>query len=296
MEKAVYVIILNYNGYEDTIKCIQSVKKSTYQKLRIIVIDNGSKDFSENRIKEVFPDIYIIQTGKNAGFAGGNNIGIRYALQEGADYICLLNNDVLVAEDMISILVKVLKENERRIVGPATMIWREEIIHSTGLKINFSKGTARLINLKENYERVEKCPIYCDYLEGTCLMFAPNLIQEVGLIPEEYFLYYEETEWCCKAKKRRYDIVCIPQAKLWHKGSASVNKITGLKLYFEDRNRVLFERRNAPLIKRLLFYLYFFIQLIYRILSHQRDVRAFRAVLDGYRGKIDWTFYDDNSK
>lgn len=288
----VYVIILNYNGYADTINCINSVKKSSCHKMKILIIDNGSQDESEKKIRETFPELEVIQTGKNLGFAGGNNIGIRRAMGEGADYICILNNDVVVSEDMLSILLNSLQQDARRVVGPVTMMWNTETIHSTGMKINFYTGTADIINLWKEYCDIDKQDLYCDYLEGTCLMFSKEFVEEVGMIPEVYFLYYEETEWCCKAKRKGFDVVCIPSAQLWHKGSVAANKITGLKQYFEDRNRVLFERRNAPLLKKIIFYLYFIIQLIYRILSKQKDIRVFRAVLDGFTNTIDWSPYD----
>ncbi len=292
ISKLVYVIILNYNGCNDTIKCIYSIKKSNYHKIKILVVDNGSQDDSVNKIKKEFPDLDIIQTGQNMGFAGGNNVGIQRALQEGAEYICILNNDVIVSENMIDVLVQSLCQNDRRIVGPATMIWDSETVHSTGMIINFFTGTARILNLWKDYSLIEKSAIYCDYLEGTCLMCTKKCIEEVGNIPEVYFLYYEETEWCCTAKKKGYEVVCIPSARLWHRGSASVDKITGLKLYFEDRNRVLFERRNAPFTSKIFFYIYFTIQMVYRLLSGQRDWRALRSVMDGFSNRIDWTIYD----
>lgn len=127
-------------------------------------------------------------------------------------------------------------------------------------------------------------------------MFTKAFIDDVGMIPDVYFMYYEETEWCCNAKKQGYDVVCVPLARLWHKGSSAANKVNGMKLYFEDRNRVLFERRNAPFFKKVIFYGYFTLQLIYRILSRKRDLRALQAVMDGFLGKIDWTIYSDRTQ
>lgn len=293
INKLVYVIILNYNGYADTINCIDSVKKSSYQRIQILVVDNGSGDDSVRKIEEAFPDLEILCTGQNLGFAGGNNAGIQRALEEGADYICILNNDAIVAEDMIELLAQNLYQNERRLIGPATMVWDTQIVHSTGLKINFYTGTARMMNYHEDYERIGKDELCCDYMEGTCLMFTKAFVEDVGMIPEVYFLYYEETEWSWIAKRKGYDVTCIPSARLWHKGSSAANKVNGMKLYFEDRNRVLFIRRNAPFFKKTFFYGYFSLQLFYRILSRQRDLRALQAVMDGYKGKIDWTIYDD---
>lgn len=147
INKLVYVIILNYNGYADTINCIDSVQKSSYQRIKILVVDNGSCDDSIRWIAEKFPDLEILCTGQNLGFAKGNNIGIQRALEDGADYICILNNDVIVAEDMIELLAANLYQNEKKIVGPATLMWDSEILHSDGLKINFYTGSSCSIDL-----------------------------------------------------------------------------------------------------------------------------------------------------
>lgn len=293
MNQLLYVIILNYNGCEDTLKCVESVRRSSYQNLKILVVDNNSKDNSVDRIKKECKDVEILKTNKNLGFAGGNNKGIIYALERNADYICLLNNDVLVEQNTFEILLERLSKNDKRIVGPATLFWNSGDVHSTGLKINFYKGIAKLINNKRNIEDIHEEEVLCDYLEGTCLLFNRKLIEEIGCIPEIYFLYYEETEWCCQAKKKGYEIVCYPQARIWHKGSASVNKVSGLKLYFEDRNRVLFERRNATIHQRIFFYFYFIVQLGYRIITKQRDIKAISAVFDGLKGRIDWSIYSE---
>lgn len=271
--KLLYVIILNYNGGEDTIRCIESVRKSNYNRFKILVVDNGSEDASHFLLGKMFTDIEILQSGKNLGYAGGNNIGIEYALKRGAEYICLLNNDVVIAQDMLSILVENLQEDDKKVVGPAILFWNEERVYSTGAIINFWKGTAKFINFEQSYRDIEKKPISCDYLEGTCLMFSERTLREVGMMPEEYFMYFEETEWCCKAKKKGYDVVCIPLAKLWHKGSASVNKIEGFKAYYENRNRVLFEKRNAPTIQKIFFYHYLVLQTIYRIIRKQFSLK-----------------------
>lgn len=284
MDKLLYVIILNYEGCEDTLFLIESVKKSTYSNYKILVVDNGSKEKSKYKIKKSFPEVEFIQLERNLGYAGGNNVGISYALGQKAEFICLLNNDTEVAPDTFEKLISQMHDQDIGIIGPSTLFWNSNKIHSTGLKFNFYKGTGKLLNYNKQLCDVLPYKIECDYLEGTCLLFHISLISIVGYIPEYYFLYYEENEWCCNIRKRGLKVICFPQASVWHKGSASTNKISGLKMYFEDRNRFLFEKRNAPKNARMFFYVYFCLQLSYRLFTGKRNKSSLLAVKDGLKG------------
>ena len=283
VEALVYVIVLNYNGYEDTKKCIESVLKNTYSNFEVLIVDNASVDDSETRLREDFPQCVVLQTGSNLGYAGGNNVGIKYAVEKEAEYICILNNDTLVAEDMIEILVSHLKKFPQSIVGPATLFWKSNIIHSAGANIDFWRGISNIPYYSEKIENIRKNSISCDYLEGTCLMFSTKYIDTIGLLPEIYFMYFEETEWCWRAKKRGINVVCIPKAKLWHKGSASSNKVSGMKQRLEDRNRIIFEQRNASIAQRIFFFVYVWTQLLFRIITKKRDSITARTYIEGYK-------------
>lgn len=290
MDKLLYVIILNYKGYDDTIHCIESVKASFYDNFRILVVDNSSCIDFKNQLLRQFPDVDYISTGSNLGFAGGNNIGICHAVSHGAEYICLLNNDTVIAPDTLDILTEPLNKGKAAITGPANLFWNSNLIYSTGMLINFYRGNAMALNHKVDIELISSDEIDCDYLEGTCLVFHRSLLDSIGYIPEVYFLYYEETEWCCLAKRKGLRILCLPEAKLWHKGSAEVSQISGLKLYFEDRNRLLFERRNAPIAAQFFFYGYFFLQFVFRCLTGKRSLKSLGAVRDGLCNRLNKNF------
>lgn len=292
MEELLYVIILNYNETEETLRCIQCVKETDYVNFKILIVDNNSQDNLEIKIKERFPDVEFIQTGKNLGYAGGNNIGIKYAIEHNAEYICLLNNDIDISPDCFNELIYALGNPKVGISGPAILFWDSDVIHSTGLNICFYKGSAKAINYNKLKNMVYEHIVECDYLEGACLMFNSKLIYKIGYFPEVYFLYFEETEWCVKAKKANYKVVCVPKAIVHHKGSESVDKITGLKMYFQDRNRILFERRNAKLYQKLVFFFYIFLQTSYRLLTGKRSVQVLGAIRDGMSGRIDENYYN----
>lgn len=282
MTPLVYVIILNYNGFDDTKNCIESVKKSSYPRIKIVVVDNASSDDSAVKLRESFSDCIVLQTESNLGYAGGNNVGIKYALEQGADYICILNNDTLIAENTIEILMNKIISTRNCIVGPATLFWNKEIVHSAGVDINFWKGTSKIHYYGEDVSTISNIEVVCDYLEGTCLLFSTKDFEKIGLLPEIYFMYFEETEWCYRAKQNGIRIVCITNAKLWHKGSASTNKISGMKQKLEDRNRIVFVQRNASNIQKIIFYIYIWTQVVFRLILKKREFDVIKDYIEGY--------------
>lgn len=286
MKDLLYVIILNYNGYDDTTECIKSVLQSTYHPLEILIVDNASADESVSKLHERFPEISLLKMKQNLGYAGANNRGIEWSLENGTEYICLLNNDIKVEKDCFSILVEKIKKKKYALVGPATLFWDDGLVHTTGLKFNFYKGEAELLNFKKEVEDIQEENINCDYLEGTCLVFSKELFKKAGYLSEDYFLYYEETDWCCRIKRMGMSVLCIPKAKLWHKGSASVKKVTGLKQYFDIRNRIMFEKRNAFAGAKIIFYMYFSIQIFWWLLTGRCKVASLKAVKDGVMERI----------
>ncbi|ADK13612.1 glycosyltransferase family 2 protein [Clostridium ljungdahlii] len=289
IEPLVYIIILNYNGYKDTIECVNSLKKINYKNYKIVIVDNNSTDESEKILKEKFNQCIIIQTGKNLGYAGGNNVGIRYAVKNNSDYICILNNDVIVEKCFLEELVKYLYSNHNTaMVGPMICEYsNKRVIQSTGAIVNLYKGSVPSLNSGKMEDVVNQKVIKCDYIGGACILVRKEILDEIGLIPENYFLFFEETEWCLKAKKMGYDIVCYCNAKVNHKGSASINKVSGLSEYFMHRNRVVFEKRNANLIQLICFYVYLFLQTIYKIVLKKQSLNILKYYIDGLLNRVD---------
>lgn len=288
-EPLVYIIILNYNGYKDTIECVNSLKKINYKNYNVIIVDNNSIDESEKILKEKFKQYTIIQTGENLGYAGGNNVGIRYAVKNNADYICILNNDVIVEKYFLEELVKYLYNNHNAaMVGPMICEYsNERIVQSTGAMINLYKGNVPPLNCGKTQDEINQKVIKCNYIGGACILVRKEILDEIGLIPENYFLFFEETEWCLKAKKRGYDIVCYCNAKVNHKGSASINKVSGLSEYFMHRNRVVFEKRNANLVQLICFYVYLFLQTVYIIILKKQSLNILKHYIDGLLNRVD---------
>lgn len=251
----VYIIILNWNGRDDTLACLASVAKIDYSDFRVIVVDNGSADDSVRAIRSAFPEVELIETGKNLGFAGGNNVGIRRALDLGADYVLLLNNDTEVDPTMLDAFVAAAKHHPDAGVFSGKIYYHAEPrrIWYAGAKWNSS--TARFDQIAEgelddgrSYSTVCETAYACG-----CAFFIPaTRLREIGLLDEDFFLYFEETDWCFRANEAGHPSIFVPDAKLWHKVSVSFGgEGSPLALYFITRNRLLWARRHAGMSRRL---------------------------------------------
>ncbi|KNZ70049.1 N-acetylglucosaminyl-diphospho-decaprenol L-rhamnosyltransferase [Thermincola ferriacetica] len=249
----VYIIVLNWNGWQDTVECVESCQKLTYPNFRILIVDNGSSDGSEAILRNRFPDIEFIQTGANLGYAGGNNIGIRYALAHGADYIWLLNNDTTVTPDALTALVDVAEKNPQVGIGGSKIYFynKPKTLWFAGGHIDFHSGETLHMGMGDldtgqfDYRRE------VDYITGCSLLARRNLIETIGLMDEEYFLYFEETAWCVKASLAGYKVVFVPESVIYHKESGSTGARSPLFYYYMTRNRLYFLKNFGRKVKWL---------------------------------------------
>jgi GT2 family glycosyltransferase len=280
----VYIIVLNYNGCRDTEECLESLEGVSYGNFRVVVVDNCSDDGSEAEIKAKYPGHTFIQTGKNLGYAGGNNKGIGLALENQADYICLLNNDTTVIPDFLEPLVNLLEQDKAvGIAGPKVCdYYDQEIIQATGSKADLFLGKFYQLNRGKKKDQVQGV-LEVDYVAGACLLIRSGLISKIGLVPEEYFLFFEETEWCLKAKRAGQRVVCVCESLIHHKGSKSTEKVSGIQEYYMTRNQIIFEIRNASEIQWVVFYLYRLFQIALSLAKGIFTGRFNRDMLKGFR-------------
>lgn len=260
----VFIIILNWNGWRDTIECLESLKKIDYPNYKIVVVDNGSEDDSAQIIQNKYSqDIVFIETGKNLGFAGGNNVGIKYALGEKAGLLLLLNNDTKVAPDFLTKLVEAAQRDLKiGIVGPKILFWDQpEKIWFGGGRINWLKTKGEHIDYKKtdniNFSGLKES----DYITGCCLLIKKEVIDKIGFLKEDYFLYYEDTDWCLEAKEAGYKIIYVPASRVWHKASVKTKEGSTNFIYYHSRNGLVLSRRHNRFLKRIL--LNFFIAWLY---------------------------------
>lgn len=246
-------VTVNYNGLNDTKALLSSIishlEEISYE---IIVVDNGSKIDEAKILSAEYPNIVSIRSDCNLGFAGGNNLGIKRS--KGA-YIMLLNNDTLLLDSSIIKLTEILKrELSIAAVSPKIVFQKpEDTIQFAGFT-ELSKITIRnkAIGYGEydagQYNLIKETA----YAHGAAMMINRDVIDKVGLMPEEFFLYYEEVDWCEKIKSNGYKIFYVPQVKIIHKDSQSTGQNSPLKKYYMVRNRLLFTKRNRKGATRVL--------------------------------------------
>ena len=287
----VCIVILNYNNFEDTIECVQSLRSAiNSEKYKIVIVDNASTNDSVSKLNNVLSPIEIIVSSENRGYAHGNNIGIKYAEQAGYEYICILNNDTIIDADFIETCKNELKNNSQvAFVSPALVEYKDNnLIQSTGGDIFINKGIVTLKN--HGARRGELLPkIESDYIGGACIMFRTSILKSVGYIPENYFLFFEETEWCYKAQKIGYKNICLTDSYIYHKGSVSIKSVSGLQEYLMARNRVVFVRRNIDSrIRYYCFLVYLFLQQAYHLLLRKSNAKnKIKYYLDGVFNRVD---------
>jgi GT2 family glycosyltransferase len=217
MNPRVACIVLNWNGWQDTLACLDALREGTYSELNIIVVDNGSTDDSVARIRSTHPEVLLLESGKNLGFAGGNNVGIRHALAHGADYVWLLNNDTKPAPAAMSALVAKAQTDPR--IGAVSSI----CFYAHEPSAVEAWAGAR-VNLWVGYGRNSTQPRPDDWfhsLNGTSVLIAGSALKEVGLLDEGFFLYWEDTEFCLRLRKKGWRIAAAPDSQVLHKVNAS---------------------------------------------------------------------------
>jgi GT2 family glycosyltransferase len=241
------VVIVNYNGYELTRDCLQSFKKVDYGNYALVVVDNASIDHPVPRLKEEFPYVHFVENPKNAGFTGGNNLGIKKAYELGAEYVFLLNNDTVVSENILDDLVSfILRNPEFGIVGPLTYYFESmDTISFGGGHINRNTGMYYHLNKNKKLEDLQEKVIECNFIEGAAMFMRTNLAMEVGGFSNVYFLTSEESELCVRVADKGFKLAVITSCSVWHKISQSLKGGSTLRDYYIFRNKLLFVRRNA---------------------------------------------------
>ena len=253
----VAIIILNWNGKEDTIECLESLKHITYPNYEILLVDNGSTDGSVECFRERYPGMEIIETGENLGFAEGNNVGIRKAMDDGADYVLLLNNDTVVDPEFLGNLVYSAETHTKAgIVGPKIYFYDSTRIQSCGGKISLFRGIVYGQNKYQNDSNQSNATINTEFLSGCAMLIKRRVFENVGLFDVLYFAYYEDTDLCVRTKSAGYDLLCVQSSRIWHKGSQS-SKVNKFGLYYGTRNMIKFEKKYANRMQFFLFIIYF---------------------------------------
>lgn len=250
----VVIVILNWQNASDTIACLTSVLDLRYDNYCTIVVDNGSKDDSVNRIRSAYPDITLIPLPENLGYAAGNNVGIQHGIDAGADYVFVLNNDTLLAPDMLKRLVKVAEENpEVGMVGPKMYCYEpKDVVFAAGSVIEWQKGDIfhRGMFTTDRVEPDSSKPEPVDFIAGCGVLVRKELIQKAGALDLSFFLNYEDIEWCVRARRMGFEVWYVPDAVMWHKISAALGEASPANTYYMTRNSLFFFWLNSKPVHR----------------------------------------------
>lgn len=286
MQKELSIILINYKRADDTIACIESLYKSSYNNFDIILVDNGSNDGSVEILQNKFPNINIIANPDNFGFSEGNNIAIRLALENNYKFFLLLNNDTIVAKDSLTHLIDTIKSQPQIGVTGGKILYfnHPELIWFAGGSFNFNSSKGKHYGIKE--KDIGQYDIYreTDYITGCCLLTKREVLDKIGLLDSNYFAYLEDVDFCLRAKLAGYSIVYQPKAVIYHKVSTTSSWDSPVYLYFNMRNKILFLSKHSTFSKWILYLPYligFYVRQFIRLILKHRNPKAAYAVSMG---------------
>jgi len=338
--RRVSIIVLNWNGWRDTIECLESLYQIAYPNYDVIVVDNGSADdsirnlemYAEGRIEvksrfikynvnnkpisimhrqmnevdsiesertEISAScsdrrLVLLRIENNLGYAEANNVGIRFALRVlDSNYVLLLNNDVVVAPDFLAQMISAAEAlPEAGIFSPKVYFYGQpERIQLTWNRVHLGRGRVFLAGAGEidkgQFDEITET----DYSQGVCFLIKRAVIDIIGFLDSEFICYFEESDYCFRARKAGIKSIYVPKARIWHKVSQTTNKIDGYVLYYTTRNRFWFTKRHALPRQYLSFIFYFFTVELWKssliLIARRNSVHALksylRGVLDGMK-------------
>jgi len=248
-QPAVAVVVLNWNNGPDTVAAIRSLAESDYPNQSVLVVDNGSTDDSLAQIRAAASEVEILALASNLGYAEGNNVAIRHVLARRPDYVLVLNNDTLVAPDMISQLVAIAERSPRiGMVGPAMYCEQpRDLVFCLGSRVNWRQGALNHRGMFQDasvHVQLNE-PEAVDFILGCAVLVKRSAIEAVGLMNPAYYLNYEDVEWGIDAGRAGFEVWYAPQAILWHKVSATLGRASPANTYYMTRNALLFFWRNG---------------------------------------------------
>lgn len=261
MNPLISIISINYQQPEATQQFLRACQQLRYENLEIILVDNAPDKAFLQYLQQEFPQLKIIASEKNLGFAGGNNLGIQAA---SGDYLLFLNNDTLPTESLLeSLLQGFNKSKQVGAVSPKIQYIKPQGVLQFAGYTPINPFTGRNITLGQGekdtgqYDLAKQSP----YAHGAAMMVSADVIKNVGPMPEDFFLYYEELDWSVNIRKAGYEIWYVPSALVYHHASLSTGQDSPLKTYYYFRNRILFQRRNNSGFSLTVFLGYFYLLL-----------------------------------
>jgi GT2 family glycosyltransferase len=289
---SVTVVLLSYQteGIADTAACIESLQSGCYPDLRIIVIDNGTPQDVAASLENRFPDVVYCRLPQNLGFTGGNNRGIERALDEGCDYVLMLNNDTVVEPDCVTQLVQAAEadRNAGAVGGQIFYFDEPKRIWFAGGDFSRMRGTGLHRTVGGRQRPVAATGTEeVSFLTGCCMLVPADVLRKVGGLEEDFFAYIEDVEFCLRLRTAGYKVLYAPAARLFHKVPVVEPEIPPHKIDLRDRNRRRLARRRFTAVDQLRFALFFY---------PSRLLQAGRYLLRGDRARLMAVWYGVRSE
>lgn len=268
MNPSVVAIVLNWNGRDVLGDCLRSLLANDYQNLQILVVDNGSNDGSVSLVSDAFPTVQVLSSPTNLGFAAGNNLGIREALQQGIDYLLLLNNDTVVDEKCISRLVDTAETDHYAALNPKIYYFDPpDRLWYAGGAFSLWRGVSEHWGRKTLDSGRHESSRPVTFLTGCALFLRASVLREVGLLDEQLVSYAEDADLDLRIRRAGYRLGYVPAAKVWHKEGYSALKHEGqaFRYYLYVRNSLWVLTRYARPVQLLVAYPYFTVNVVFRL-------------------------------
>lgn len=288
-EHFVDIVILNFECEKDTIECLASIEKMKNKNYRVILVDNGSTDGSGQRIRDRFGYVDFMRSEENIGFAGGCNLGARRSLELArADCVLFLNNDTIVDENLLDELLEAARPDEKAgIVGAVNYYYSDpSLVHMAGHRFIWWLGVQRSVRrIRGKYKEIPA-------VSGCCMLIKKEVMEKIGFFDERFFAYYEDADYCLRARRNGFKVLAARDAKVWHK----IGRVLGAKTYGEyyiySRNQPLFMLKNCPRIFLPDFFMVYIIKIFSRmayffIISKKDNALAiWRGFIDFFKGNF----------
>lgn len=268
-EPRIGIVVLNYRNYRDTVECVRALERLDYPSFEIVIVDNDSRNESEDVLRETFPGHTVIQSGANRGYAAGNNVGLRHAMGRGAEYIVILNNDTLVAPDFLTRMTAFGSNNPEAGLLGALIIDEDGRLDRMSARripplseIFWNRGPGKWFGVHKGleargyYQSFEKFdePTEVEIISGSCMVLRTRLLEDVGLLDEATFLFWEEFILAERVRRTSFKTFLLPDVRVTHKGGRSVAGmgVGASRAYLQSLNHYLKRYRNVGFFRRYL--------------------------------------------
>lgn len=288
---AVAIVVLTWENYEETADCLDSLRSVDYENYRVVVVDNGSEDGSLERLRQEYGWCEFVVNDENLGFARGNNVGISYALDTGADYVLLLNDDTIVQPDFLTPLVDTMERYDKvAAVGGVNLLPDSGKVHNAGYV--FHPWLAAKSELHR--EPVSDEPYPVDFVQSCLILLNPAFLEEIGLLNEQYFIGMDDVDLAWKARSKGWKVLVTPDSRIYHR-VGETGSSSPFSVYHKTRNKLQFAEENLSFPRRLPLYLsllaYRFLQSIsWAVSGNQQAIRT--TVLGAFDHVTDAEFRD----